>query len=80
MEAPNMFDDLTFKLQRQFLQSYLKKTRDYYTKDQEKYLLKVFRHYSSSVPAYTQLLKEKGVDPGKHHIRRGLQTARACHR
>jgi phenylacetate-CoA ligase len=58
-----MFDDLTFKIQRRFLQNYLKKSRAYYQQDQEKYLLKVFRQYASSVPAYTQLLKEKGVNP-----------------
>jgi len=58
-----MFDDLTFKIQRHFLQNYLKKSRAYYKQDQEKYLLKVFRRYASSVPAYTALLKEKGVNP-----------------
>jgi len=58
-----MFDDLTFKIQRRFLQNYLKKSSAYYKKDQEKYLLKVFRQYASSVPAYTKLLKEKGVNP-----------------
>jgi phenylacetate-CoA ligase len=58
-----MFDDLTFKIQRRFLQNYLKKSRAYYKQDQEKYLLKVFRQYASSVPAYTKLLKEKGVKP-----------------
>jgi phenylacetate-CoA ligase len=58
-----MFDDLTFKIQRRFLQNYLKKSRAYYKNDQEKYLLKVFRQYASSVPAYTKLLKEKGVNP-----------------
>lgn len=58
-----MFDDLTFKIQRRFLQNYLKKSRAYYQQDQEKYLLKVFRQYASSVPAYTALLKEKGVNP-----------------
>jgi phenylacetate-CoA ligase len=63
MEVLTMFDDLTFKIQRRFLQNYLKKSRAYYQNDQEKYLLKVFRHYASSVPAYTKLLKEKGVDP-----------------
>src|SRR3989304_4074803 len=58
-----MFDDLKFKIQRRFLQNYLKKSRAYYKQDQEKYLLKVFRQYASSVPAYTKLLKEKGVNP-----------------
>ena len=58
-----MFDDLIFKIQRRFLQNYLKKSPEYYKNDQEKYLLKVFRKYASSVPAYTELLKEKGVDP-----------------
>jgi phenylacetate-CoA ligase len=58
-----MFDDLTFKIQRLFLQNYLKKSRTYYKQDQEKYLLKVFRRYALSVPAYTKLLKEKGVNP-----------------
>lgn len=58
-----MFDDLTFRIQRRFLQNYLKKSRTYYRQDQEKYLLKVFSRYASSVPAYTQLLKEKGVNP-----------------
>ena len=58
-----MFDDLTFKIQRRFLQNYLKKSREYYKNDQEKYLLKVFHKYAASVPAYTKLLKEKGVNP-----------------
>jgi phenylacetate-CoA ligase len=58
-----MFDDLTFKIQRHFLENYLKKSRAYYKQDQEKYLLKVFRQYASSVPAYTKLLKDKGVNP-----------------
>jgi hypothetical protein len=49
-----MFDDLTFKIQRRFLQNYLKKSRAYYKKDQEKYLLKVFRQYASSIPAYSK--------------------------
>jgi phenylacetate-CoA ligase len=62
-EVPNMFDDLIFKIQRRFLQNYLKKSPEYYKNDQEKYLLKVFRKYASSVPAYSELLKEKGVDP-----------------
>jgi len=63
MEIRNMFDDLTFKIQRRFLQNYLKKSSIYYKNDQEKYLLKVFHQYATSVPAYTKLLKEKGVDP-----------------
>jgi len=58
-----MFDDLTFKIQKIFLQHYLQKSPAYYKNDQEKYLLKVFHQYATSVPAYTKLLKEKGVDP-----------------
>jgi phenylacetate-CoA ligase len=63
MEVRKMFDDLIFGFQRRFLQNYLKKSRAYYKKDQEKYLLKVFRRYASSVPAYKNLLQEKGVAP-----------------
>jgi phenylacetate-CoA ligase len=58
-----MFDDLSFKIQRHFLQNYLKKSPAYYKEDQEKYLLKVFRRYAASAPAYSKLLKEKGVNP-----------------
>ena len=58
-----MFDNLTFKIQRRLLQNYLKKSPAYYKKDQEKCLLKVFRRSASSVPAYSKLLKEKGVNP-----------------
>ena len=58
-----MFEDLIFSFQKRFLQNYLKKSRIYFKRDQEKYLLKVFRRYASSVPFYNNLLKEKGVDP-----------------
>jgi phenylacetate-CoA ligase len=58
-----MFDDLIFKFQKRFLQNYLGKSSEYHKKDQEKYLLKVFCRYASSVPAYKKLLEEKGVDP-----------------
>ncbi|NPU86577.1 MAG: hypothetical protein HPY65_19050 [Syntrophaceae bacterium] len=58
-----MFDDFTFKVQKHFLQNYLNKSSAYHKQDQEKYLLKVFHKYASATPAYTKLLKEKGIDP-----------------